>query len=79
MDNPAVDIRETKIAAAVSVGEAFMVETHQMQYGGMKVVDMNLVFDGEEAEFICLTVGQSAFYTATGHPHCETMWMVVPP
>lgn len=44
-----------------------MIESEQVQDGGVEVVDVNFVFDGFVAVFIGDSVGKSAFHTAAAH------------
>ena len=45
-----------------------MVESEQMQDGGVQVVDMDLVLGGIVTELVGRTVSESRFCTATGQP-----------
>src|SRR5262245_30601118 len=45
LDHPAVDIGEPVVAAAVAVGKLLVVDTHQVQDGGVQIVDVDLVLD----------------------------------
>lgn len=48
----AVDVGETEVAAGVVVGELFVIESHEVEDGGVEVVDVGLVFDGLVAVFV---------------------------
>ncbi len=61
----------------VLVNKAHVIEAHQVKDGGMKVVDMEFVFDGSKAEFIRGTNGLAAFDPAARHPHGETRGVVI--
>ena len=54
-----------------------MIESHEMQDGGMQVVDVNFVLHGGKAEFITLAVCHSTFNSTAGKPHREAMMIVV--
>ena len=45
----------------------------------MQVVDVHLVPDSPESEFVGLADCLAALYAATGHPHGEPGWIVVTP
>ncbi len=45
----AVDVGEAEVAAAVAVGEAFVVDAQHVQHRGVQVVDAGAVFDGFDA------------------------------
>ncbi len=61
----------------VLVNKAHVVEAHKVKNGGMKIVDMEFIFDGTKAEFIGCANGLAAFDPATRHPHGETRGVVV--
>ena len=58
-----VDAGEAPVQAIVEVGQAAVVEAHQVQDRGVQVGDMTALFDGGEAQFIrgphCLAAGRS--------------------
>ena len=72
-----MDVGEAEVAAAVAVGEAGVVEAHLVQDGGVQVVDVDAVFDGDEAEVVGGAVGQAAAEAAAGEPHGEAEGVVV--
>ncbi len=47
-----MNIGQSKIPAAVAERQTFVIDTHQMQDGGMEVVDVYLPVDGVPAEVI---------------------------
>lgn len=51
-DDMAMEVGEAEIAADVVVGEALVVEAHEMQNRPVQVVDVNAVFDGAEADVV---------------------------
>lgn len=50
VDDAAVHVGQAEIAAAVAVGEALVVEAHQVENCGVQVVDVNFILNGEKAE-----------------------------
>ena len=66
-------------AALVHVNDFRMIETEQAEDGGVQVVDVNLVFDRMQAEFVGFPNDLSAFFPATSHPHGEAGRVVVAP
>ncbi len=74
-DIPA-DIGQAVVAAAVAVGQLFVVDAHQVQDGGVEIVDVDFVFHGVPAEFVGRAVGHAAFDAAAGEPHGETEGMM---
>ena len=54
-----------------------MVEAHEVEERGMKVVDMNRIFFRLEAKIVGVPVGDSALYAATGQKNGEAVVVVV--
>jgi four helix bundle protein len=73
----AMNIRQAEITAAVAVCEPLVIEAHQVQDGGVEIVDMHAVLDGVNSEFVGRAVDHAAADSATGHPHGETGAVVV--
>ena len=77
MDDVAVDVGEAEVATGVAVGELFVIEAEEVEHGGVEVVDVDLVFDGLEAEVISRAVNVAAFGSAASHPSGEAVVVVV--
>jgi len=73
------DVGEAEVAALEAVGEAGVVEAEEVEQCGVKVVDVNGVFDRFEAKVVSLAKDLSALDTATGHPNAEGVGMMVAP
>src|SRR5690349_472335 len=71
IDHVAIDIRETIIAAVVTIREPRVVETHEVQDGGVQVVDVNFVLNSVPAEVVGRAMHHAAFHAAARHPHGE--------
>ena len=56
-----------------------MIKSHQVQHGGMQVMDVDLVFDSLVTEDIGVTVGHAALDAASCKPDCEAVMIVVYP
>src|SRR5438046_3137615 len=54
-----------------------MIESEQVQDGGLQIVDVNFVFRDTEYEFIGRTVVQAAFDSAAGHDHRVTIRVMI--
>ena len=61
-----VNVREPEVTAHVGIGQACVVQTQQMQHGGVQVVDVHPVGDRLEPEVVGRPVGQSAAGAAAG-------------
>ena len=46
MDDVTRDIGQAVVTAGVAVGELFMIQPHQVEDGGVEVVDVNAILDG---------------------------------
>ena len=71
------DVRETKITALKTVGQFRVIEPQEMKNGCVKVVDVDLIFNHMKTQFIRLTDGNAALYSAATKPHCESLRMMV--
>ena len=72
-------IGEAVISPLITVGEAFMVDPHQVLNGRVKVMHVDGILGDVVAPIVGLTVGNAAFHTTTGQPDGKTTWMVVSP
>ena len=73
------DPRQFAIETLVFVSESRMVDAQLVQQCRMDVVNRNSVFDGVIAEFVCRTVTESGFESASSKPHRESSEMVISP
>ena len=77
LDNLAADVGQPVVAAVVEIGETLVVEADQVQDRGVQVVDVGLVRRWRSAEFVGRADGHAALDAAAGHPHRETVGVVV--
>jgi hypothetical protein len=56
-----MDIGKVVITARITIGKFLMIKAHEMKNGGMKVVNMNSIFDCGKPKFIGCTVTETAF------------------
>ena len=77
VDDVSMDICESEVSTGVVPRELFVIKSHQVQHGGMEVMNVDAVFDGAVAEFVGAAPGHSAFDTAARHPDGEAMMIVV--
>ena len=47
-----MDVGQTEVTTAITEGEFFMIQAHQMQNRGVQVMDVNFVFDSSKTEFV---------------------------
>ncbi len=72
------DIGESHVAASVSEGQQRVVESQQMEDGGVPVVNVDLVDDRLVAEFIGCAISKTGSNTSARHPDGVTQMIVVP-
>src|SRR6476620_10441653 len=73
----AFDVGKTKVAALKSIGQFRVIEAEQMQERGVEIVDVDFVFDHMETELVGFSERESGFETAAGHPHRESLRVMV--
>ncbi len=49
-DDIAMHVGETELAALVLEGQTFVVETEQVQHGGVEIMNMHWILDDAEAD-----------------------------
>ena len=77
MDDVAVHVGETEVASLMAIGQAFVVDSEEVETGGVKVVDVNFVFNDSETKLVRCSIGESAFNAASRHPDAEAFFVVV--
>ena len=76
-DDVAVDIGEPEVAALVAVGEALVLNSHEVEESRMEVVHMHRFLDDIVAIVVGFSVADAGLRATTGEPHRETTWMVI--
>lgn len=76
-DDFPVDVGEAEVATTVSVGEFFVIEAHEVEHGGVEVVDVDFVFNGGKAEVVGCSVHVTTFHAAPCHPGGEAVVVVI--
>ncbi len=71
------DAGEFHIESLVSVGEALVIDTEEVEHGGVEVTDVDDIVDRVVAEFVGCAVGGAGLDAAAGEPHGEAFDMVV--
>ena len=70
--------RQTLVKALISEGKTRVIDAHAVHNGGVKVIDVARILDNVVAEIISGAEDRSAANPASGQPHTEITWMVVP-
>lgn len=71
-------IGQSPLDAVVIESEAAVVDSQEMQDGGMEVVPVNTLVDGFPADIVRAAVGHAATQSSPGEPHREPVLVVVP-
>src|SRR5262245_47223148 len=70
-------VSEAEVAAAVAERQFLVVDAHQVQDGGVQVVDVDPVLDGVHPQLVGRSVDRAALDAAAGQPHGEAAAVVV--
>ena len=73
----AVDIRQAEIPPLIAVGQSGVIDTQQMQDGGIQVVDMYGVADDVVAKVVGFTPGGTGFDACTCQENGKASGVVV--
>src|SRR5262249_25772526 len=73
----AVDVGQTEVAAGIAVGQLGVVEAEQVQDGSVQVVDVDRLFDGLVAELVGCAVDMAALDATAGQPNGEAPVVVI--
>jgi len=77
MNDVAVDVSEAAIDAVLADGELLVIDAHEVEDGGVEVVDGDGVLGGVVAVVVGGAVVVTGPGAATAHPHCEAMGIVI--
>ena len=78
MDYVAVDVGEAAFEAVVVVAEAFVIETEEVQDGGVEIIDAGDINGGFPAELIGLAmVSGSGLHAGSGEDAGEAAGIVI--
>ena len=72
-----VDIGKAEVSARVTVGQVFVIESHEVKNGSVEIMNMDLVFHGREAEFVGRTVGHTTFDSSAGEPNGKPVVIMI--
>ena len=75
----AVHVSEAEISARMPIGQFFVIQSQQVQNGGMPIVNVHFALDGLVPVFVGGPVAESALYPAAGHPGGVSLVVVVAP
>jgi hypothetical protein len=58
-----MDVGQAEIPACVVVSKPLVIEAEEVENGGMKIVNVNGIFDSLETEFIGSPINLAAFHS----------------
>jgi hypothetical protein len=58
-------------------GESFVIDAERVENRRVQVVDIDRVFHGVKSEFVGAPKGNALFNSAPGHPHGESVGVMV--
>src|SRR5579872_7386209 len=79
LDDTAVVHGRALVPAVMAVRQLEVVHPHQVQDGGVQIVDVDAILDGAQAYLVRRTEGQSRLHAAACHPDREAPGVVVAP
>ena len=68
-----MNIGKAVITTGITIGKFLMIKAHEVKNGGMKVVNMNSIFDCGEPKFIGCTVTEIPFVLIINHWSCNAV------
>lgn len=72
-----MDVGQTEPAPLVLERQAFVIDAKEMEDRCLKVVDVDGILNGIHTELVGCAIAHSRFDSATSHPDCERIGMVV--
>ena len=79
VDQFAVDVGQAAVDAVVAIREPLVIDTQQVQHGGVQIAHMHDIFHGVVAKLVGRAIGRTAFDAPAGEPHAERIRMMVMP
>ena len=73
-----LNIREAEVAAGITISEALMINAHEVEDRGVKVVGADGILYRREAELVGAAMHRAALDAATGHPDTESVSSSMP-
>ena len=71
------NVGKAEVSSLGPEGEPLVVQTKQMKYSGVNIMDVHAVGNGRKADFVGLTDGLAAFNAATRKPHRKRFYVVI--
>ena len=77
MHHSTVDIRQPEVTALMSKGQLLVIDTHQVQDGGIQIMNVDRVLGDVVGKVIRLTVLEPSPNTPASHPHRPASGMMI--
>ena len=77
MHNVSSDIRQPEIATAVEICQAGVIQTHQVEHGGVKIVNMRLLLHGLIPKIISGAGRYASLDSSTGEQDRKSLVVMV--
>ncbi len=77
-DGP-VDIGQPKIPSGITIRQLVVIQSQQMQEGGVQIVHMYFVFDRFMPKLVGLAVSKPRLDSTAGQPNRKSAWIVIAP
>ena len=76
VDN-ATHIRQAKLSPLMRKCQLRMIDTQQMQYRRVKIIDMHFVFYDVKAQIVGLAISQTTFHATARHPRTKRVFVMI--
>ena len=72
-----MNVGEPKIAALETVGQSLVIETKQMENGGLQIVNMHWIFRNGKAKLISLAIRKTGLHATACQHQAESIGEMV--
>ena len=77
VDDFSVNVGQAKVSTRVSVGELQVIESEQVEHGGVEVVEVNFILDRIVPVFVCGAMADARLDATSGQEHRQCVRVVV--
>ena len=77
VNHASMHIGKTEVSSLIGMDQPFVIDSEQVQYGGIEIVDVHGIFGDVVGEVIGFAVTDARLHTATGYPDREGPRMVI--
>ena len=69
--------RKSSLEAGEEMSESLVIESEQLEHGGVQIVDMHFILSCGKSDFVGCANGFASFDAAAGHPGAKAIRIVV--